>query len=75
MPRSQKNGANFEKKLKAALSKVKYANKYFDFYSPLEKPVMAFDALVPLGLLDDDYLVDAAIAGSSDGTDIEDLRE
>ena len=33
-------------------------------------PVMALDALVLLGLLDDDDLVDAALAGRRDGAKV-----
>ena len=36
-------------------------------------PVMALDALVLLGLLDDDDLVDAALAGSGDGAEVQHL--
>ena len=38
-------------------------------------PVVALYALVLLGLLDDDDLVDAALAGGSDGAEVKHLQE
>ena len=38
-------------------------------------PVVALDALVLLGLLDNDDLVDAALAGGSDGAEIKHLKD
>ena len=37
-------------------------------------PVVALYALVLLGLLDDDDLVDAALAGGSDGAEVKHLQ-
>ena len=37
------------------------------------EPVVALDSFILLGLLDNDNLVDAALAGGSDGAEVQDL--
>ena len=51
------------------------ANGVRDLLNLFYIPVVALDALVLLGLLDDDDLVDAALAGGSDGAEVKHLKD